>query len=510
MYQFGRIEGAVPAGFLHRPVQAVQSAETEAGTMRIFDKARQIAGSFAGDRSGNFAMLTGVIASMLMLSVGLGVNVAQSYQLKSSLQNALDAAVTSTARDLTTGVIEPEDARKMVEAFLGVNSDAKFATTEQFVLEKLVIDKTARTVEATASANVNLAFPFFSTKDPRVSVSSAAVYSDKTIEVAMMLDVTGSMGGQKIEDLRTAATSAVKALLGSQDQKTPRVRIAIVPYAEAVNTGELASNTVFVEVEGGSNLPPLQEAPIAASTGDRLDNCATERKDKNGKADFSDDGPYTERQNKKGKIYLAKVNRDDRISSNPKTGKTMCPEAALIPLTADKQKLLDTIDKFRADGVTAGGIAAQWGYYMLSPKWRSAIQDAGMGEGPADHNPKKIAKVAILMTDGQFNTAFAGVRDGDKRQGPPQMQQGAKARKYAESLCANMKGDGIEVFTIGFDLNNTEMRKSEKDQAKSVLKNCSSPDTSSVQHYYEAADGEALDAAFDAIIKNIERLALTK
>jgi Flp pilus assembly protein TadG len=78
MYQFGRIEGAVPAGFLHRPVQAVQSAETEAGTMRIFDKARQIADSFAGDRSGNFAMLTGVIASMLMLSVGLGVNVAQS------------------------------------------------------------------------------------------------------------------------------------------------------------------------------------------------------------------------------------------------------------------------------------------------------------------------------------------------------------------------------------------------------------------------------------------------
>ena len=124
---------------------------------------------------------------MLALSVGLGVNVVQSYQLKSSLQNALDAAVTSTARDLTTGAVEPDDARKMVEAFLGVNSDAKFATSGKFVLDYLEIDRTARTIEATASAKVNLAFPFFSAKEPRVSISSAAVYSDKAIEVAMML-----------------------------------------------------------------------------------------------------------------------------------------------------------------------------------------------------------------------------------------------------------------------------------------------------------------------------------
>ena len=63
--------------------------------------------------------------------------------------------------------------------------------------------------------------------------------------------------------------------------------------------------------------------------------------------------------------------------------------------------------------MTAGGIAAQWGYYMLSPEWRDAIKAAGMGGGPADHDPKKVAKVAILMTDGQFNTAFAG-REGQQ------------------------------------------------------------------------------------------------
>jgi Flp pilus assembly protein TadG len=477
--------------------------------MRIFRKTIEFAGNLASDRSGNFAVLTGVVASVLALSVGYGVNVAQSYQLKSSLRSALDSAVTSTARDLTTGTIEEKDARKMVEAFLHANSDAKFATTDQFVLDKLTINRTAKTIEATAYANVNLAFPIFSTEDPRVSISSAAVYSDKTIEVAMMLDVTGSMkkDGEidKIDDLRKAATNAVNLLLANQNQERPRVRVAIVPYAEAVNTGKLA-DSVFVEIEGGSNLPRAIDAPIAASVSERPDNCATERKDKDGKADFSDDGPdaprtYIDRRGRKN-TYLAKVNRDDRME--------VCPQAELVPLTADIEKLTSSIDDFRADGVTAGGIAAQWGYYMLSPKWRSAIQEAGMGEGPADHNPKKVAKVAILMTDGIFNTAFAGVRDSEEWDEQPQLYQGAKSRSYAESLCANMRDDGIEIFTIGFDLNNPEMRKSESDQAKTVLKNCSSPDRSSMKHYYEVSTGAELDSAFKEIIRNTERLALTK
>lgn len=141
---------------------------------------------------------------------------------------------------------------------------------------------------------------------------------------------------------------------------------------------------------------------------------------------------------------------------------------------------------------------------MLSPQWRGTIKSAGLGDGPANYDPKKIAKVAILMTDGQFNTAFADVS------GTPQMQQGSKSRAYAENICANMKSDGIEVFTIGFDLDNRNMTATERSQAKTVLKNCASKDTGVVKHYYEASTGAELDAAFSDIIKNTERLALTR
>ena len=130
------------------------------------------------------------------------------------------------------------------------------------------------------------------------------------------------------------------------------MRVAIVPYAEAVNTGDL-HDAVFIEKRGGSNLPPPIDQAVSVSAPERIDNCATERKTKDGAADFSDDGPFTERRNKNGKPYLARVNRDDRLD--------VCPEAELIALTANKTKLLDTIEDFEADGVTAGGIAAQWG-----------------------------------------------------------------------------------------------------------------------------------------------------
>ena len=38
-------------------------------------------------------------------------------------------------------------------------------------------------------------------------------------------------------------------------------------------------------------------------------------------------------------------------------------------------------------------------------------------------------------------------------------QQGAKSRDYAESLCSNMKKDKIEVFTIGFALDDPKMSR---------------------------------------------------
>lgn len=467
------------------------------------------ADEFIRDRQGNFALMFGAVAAVLAMAVGFGVDTLQLANAKVALRAAVDAAVTSTARDLTTGVIKPADADSMVNAFLLANGNGGLLSADNIVLDKLDVEQTAKTVEATAHVDVALFFPLFGMdRTRRVTDIGAAVYSDKTVEVAMILDITGSMRKtwtkDKIGDLQTAADFAVDELLkANTDGLKPRVRIAIVPYAEAVNAGKLAETTVFVEKEGGPDLPPAIDAPIQAAATAAPDSCATERKMPDGSADFTDYSPLATRLNKHNKPYYAKVNRDDHITKvKDEAGNvigTKCPAAALLPLTADKQKLHDTIDAFKADGVTAGGIAAQWGYYMLSPNWRSAIRNADLGDGPADYSKKKVTKVAILMTDGQFNTAFADI------EGKPQNQQGDKAREYAENICANMQTSGIEVFTIGFDL-----PSGEASEARGVLQDCASRDTGSLRHFYDVSTGDELKAAFAEIVRNTERLALTR
>ncbi|MHA6642899.1 TadE/TadG family type IV pilus assembly protein [Mesorhizobium sp. A623] len=474
--------------------------------MRILGNLNRTAGIFARDRKGNFAIIFGVASSVLALAVGFAVDTAQLMNAKSALRNAVDAAVTSTARSITLGDITEADAPKMVKAFLTANSTGGILTYDQIVLDRLTIDRTAKTVEAAAHVDVPLYFPLFGMPNSRrVTNVGAAVYSDKQIEVAMMLDITGSMrksgNKDKIGDLQTAARNAVEALLrGNVAGAEPRVRVAIVPYAEGVNAGGLAANTVFYEKPGGPDLPPANSGATLVSLTSSQDNCATERKMKDGRADFSDDAPDSiriVRRNGKDEEYFAKVNRDDRLE--------ICPLANLVPLTADKDLLLATIRDFEADGVTAGGIAAQWGYYMLSPKWAPTIKSAGLGVGPANFDSKKVSKVAILMTDGAFNTAFAGVPVSDDRNNQPQNDQSTKSRSYAESVCANMKKAGISVFTIGFAL-----PTSESSQARAVLKDCATDDTSSLKHFYDVSTGPELDAAFKEIIANTERLALTK
>lgn len=452
--------------------------------MRLFGKSTIT--RFTADRNGNFAILTALCSSALLLAVGLGVNVAQSYQVKSSLQNALDAAVTSTARDLTIGAIKVEDARTAVEAFLRANSDSKFSVQDGFVLDTLDIDPLTRTVSATAYANVALAFQIFSTRDPRISIDSAALYSDRRIEVAMMLDITGSMAGNKIKDLKTAAASAVGRLLEKNlDPNNPRVRVALVPYANSVNVGrDIAEKAVFVETtDDDRKQAPSSNDPKLVSAA-RPDNCATERK---GDYRYSNDGPSA-----------SMVNRDLLLGAYAKNYNTpTCSQkSVMVPLTVDATKLTDTIAGFVAEGGTAGHIGIQWSWYMLSRQWADVV---GAAAAPAAKDPKKVGKYAILMTDGEFNLGYADAAKVDQVYGTA-----AKLRSmpHAKALCEAMRNDGIEVFTIGFDL--------KEEDAKDVMRSCATPDTSSFKHYYEAATGEQLKAAFDTIVSNIEGLALTR
>jgi Flp pilus assembly protein TadG len=473
-----------PAPIAHGPTIARNMWVRGNGQMkaRNFHKSLR---RFGANRNGNFALMTGLIAGVLCLGAGYAVNTAQMATARSNLLAALDSAVTSTARDLTTGKISEDDARASVEAFLFANGGTAFVDANRLSLSSLEIDRAAKTVRARAEIDVAMVVPLFGMDNQqRIGVESAALYSDRHIEIAMMLDVTGSMAGQRMRDLKSAAKSAIDALMEANDPANPRVRISLVPYADAVNVGFLR-DIVYAEKDANSasEAPPLND-PLAlsqAQLGNAVqnvsaiftptDNCATERE---GTRQFQNVGPL-----------IAMVNRDFRLQ--------FCPRAELVPLSADRTLLKARIDAFVADGHTAGPVGIQWSWYMLSPEWAQSLPAASR---PKAHDPRAVSKYAILMTDGEFNTAYAGL--------PPQANVRAQqnvSERHAKRLCAEMKKNGIEVFTIGFMLNN---------RAAGVMAECATPDTGGVRHFFNTSSGAELTAAYQEIARNIESLALTQ
>jgi Flp pilus assembly protein TadG len=442
--------------------------------MRATEIIKQFAARLWRGRDGNFAIMAGILTPVVILAVGYGVNVAQVSITKSNLLAALDSAVTSTARDLTTGVISVEQAPQIVEAFLIANGFRAYAEEGKLHLDELEIDTVSGTVRAKASVDLDVAFALFGTANHlKIVTESAALYSDKKIEVAMMLDVTGSMRGQRIIDLKEAAREAVQLLLDNNRPGRERVRIALVPYADSVNTGVL-SHTVYSEVDSSSN-PVGGALPLALQTSRPAGNtCSTEREGAVNR--HTDAGPDVQM-----------VNRDYRLS--------FCPVASLMPLTHNRAALLSRIDELVADayGWTNGRVGIQWSWYLLSPNWAKVLAPENQ---PRARDPKVVSKYAILMTDGAFNVAFDQVpAEEDFR------MQESRNWTNSEALCANMRAQGIEVFTIGFQLGNA---------AKQVMRNCASPDKGSQKFFYDASTGAELKEAFRSIAQNIENLALTK
>ena len=180
--------------------------------MRDFGSSRGVARRFAGDRKGNLAVVVGVLVPTLAASAGFAVDTAQLVSARSALGAAVDTAVTSTARGLTAGIIGPADAEASVKAALDAGGSGGVLPGAAIVLDRLTVDRTARTVEVAAHVDVPLHFTVFMGRARRVSTVSVAVYSDRRVEVAFTLDAAGSTAGRKIGN---GARSALQGRAGA-------------------------------------------------------------------------------------------------------------------------------------------------------------------------------------------------------------------------------------------------------------------------------------------------------
>lgn len=199
---------------------------------------------FAVDVRGNVAMLFGLSLPVLILMTFGGVDIHRMSTVRVNLQDALDAAALAAARSPYTA---DADLQRVGLAALKANLQSyPNVTLEEdqtsFTLSSDdVVIADARVQVKTLVANIFLP-PYGQLMDDYLPVGSHSEVdrSSRNIEVALVLDVTGSMGGQKIADLKTAAKELVDIIV--QPVQTPYYsKLALVPYSMGVNLGSNAN-----------------------------------------------------------------------------------------------------------------------------------------------------------------------------------------------------------------------------------------------------------------------------
>lgn len=188
----------------------------------------------------------------------------------------------------------------------------------------------------------------------------------------------------------------------------------------------------------------------------------------------------------------------------PPSGNPCTTANPIVPLTSNKTTLKDAISDLDEVGSTAGHMGAAWGWYTLSPNFGEIFP---AGSRPGSYNTRSLFKIAVFMTDGDFNTAYCnGVIAGNSTSGSGSTSDqnncnatNGTSYQQARAYCQAMKDNGIMIYTIGFEVGNIAA-------AQSLLNDCAT----SPSHAYLASGSAELREVFQAIARSINEVRLTR
>lgn len=401
---------------------------------------------FSKDEGGSVAILFALMVIVLSFVAGMALDYSRVNHSNQKLGAAADAAALAAGRALQDGRYSDSDIQDLAMAYFRENIENSGGSFADISNVNVSINRSNATVTFQVDSNVPMTLTkVMGYQNVNLPVTSAVTFDQTDIELGMALDITGSMRGRKLADLKTAAKDLLDILMPDAGT-SHKVRIGIAPYAASVNAG-----------------------PYAADVSDNasIDGCVWER---TGPQAFTSAAPG------QGTFLSAGA---APLDIDPTEGRSTysCPSASVTPLSEEKSVLKQTINNLRAGGFTAGHIGAAWAGYLVSPEW-STIWPAA--SAPVDYNDTDTLKVALLMTDGIFNTAYAnGTSD-----------------YQAVEVCNSMKNNDVLVYAIGFQA---------PSGAQETLRSCASGD----DYYFKADDGEELRTAFISIAKQLSNLRLS-
>lgn len=354
-------------------------------------------------------------------------------------------------------------------------------------------------------------------------------------EIMMVLDNTGSMNGQPIADLRTAARTLTEAVFAGRES-VPNVYMGLVNYSATVNIGRLHAHWLKrpLATVDAEFAPTTWKGCVRVRS-----NALAETDDPPSVASFEPqfwpssrlpttpatwDAWYLANNAHRNiwppgdakdptKIDAKKPPVDEKQSSgNNGYGPNLGCPAPITPLISSRATILKAIDD-NVDGIAAwhrggtfGNVGLAWGWRAISPRWRGEWRNAAGVANPAlplDYDTPFHNKIIVMMTDGvnqHHQTDMTAYGRPNEMIAPNQVDPSMLR------LCENIKREGIIVFTITFG-------GSVNAGTRNTYTTCASPQTLQKmpgQKYFHAPTGPELVSVFGRIAGQISELRLVK
>ncbi|WP_245709633.1 VWA domain-containing protein [Ruegeria halocynthiae] len=350
------------------------------------------------------------LVMMVFTVAGFAVDVMRHDRERVRLQYALDRAVLAAAdldqelcpRVVVNDYISKEGFSTDIISNIVVEPET-CKTNEDGTVEQIADLEGKRKVSASADLSIETHFMKWSGVDHiDTTATSVAEESIGNVEISLVLDVSGSMRGTKLTNLKKAANDFIdEMILKSEDG---RLSISIVPYSEQVSVPDYLMNAM--NTIGGNEVANC------------IDFQASDFRTTNfNYYDIVDDGGNII---KKGDYIPQTLHFRDSGSSDKRFNDTLVSSSTCrLESPTDQREmtiiqnsptiLKDQIDNLVASGWTSIDVGLKWGLTLLDDSIQPLIaQIADSSEipnsfaiRPASNNTSDTLKVLVLMTDGE-------------------------------------------------------------------------------------------------------------
>lgn len=449
------------------------------------------AGKLPGEQRGNVAIIFAMTVFPLMVLLGFALDWQQVNKSKERVQHILDSAVIAGAREMQDGRNADEIDAYIKNYFAALLQSSSGNMTCADPVS--VVNFSERDVDVSINCSQETALlQLIGASEVNFAVTSASTYGIGNVDLAMVFDVSGSMGWDgKMDALKVAAEDAVDILLPeTQNAVTSgEVRIGMASYSTMVDAGSYfhdVTNKNATRTFTDTDTDVIKTCTewsyygycknwdyntVTTPVSKTITNtCVKERV---GVDAFTDAKPGASAW-----LEAATATYVDNNSGGYWKEET-CHDIPPLPLTDSRDDLYAYIDGLSPNGYTAGHLGIAWGWYLIAPDWDDVWPSAS---DPYPYEDADTVKAMILMTDGEFNTAYNTAEGNSFTQ--------------AQKMCDEIKKEKVRIYTVAFNA---------PAAGQQILAYCASgPD-----YAFEPDNAEELKDAYKQIAKAISDLRIT-